>query len=293
MLGPSRKRRSRRSSASNSPWWRTTSAPRDHGPTTVFHIVSGEVASEVHHTASPRPTSSQCSAWTRVAKTEPCVCATSFRGPAAPEVDTMKARSREAVSCVGTSTGTSFEFRRTPSVKSWMSGVKPIFPMVDSKAFSAMTSAASVDETIRSSFAADTEGMHGTTTAPAFRTPRTASSESTVPSATTTTRSPTPMLRSRSVVAQTAAPSEISMNDRGSITPSLPRNVSARRFGSRPSASTTSRVKLKRSGSCQRPSTSAGRSASSSGELGSSFERARRLPMRRPFTTTPLSTRSG
>ena len=41
MLGPSRKSRSSRSSASNSPSWRTTSAPRDHGPMTVFHIVSG------------------------------------------------------------------------------------------------------------------------------------------------------------------------------------------------------------------------------------------------------------
>ena len=122
-------------------------------PRTVFHIVSGEVASEVHHTASPRRRRASARPGREWRKTEPCVWATSFRGPAAPDVDTMKARSRDAVSWVGTSTGTSFEFRLTPSVKSWMSGVKPIFSIVDSKAFSAMTSAASVDETIRSSLA--------------------------------------------------------------------------------------------------------------------------------------------
>ena len=82
------------------------------------------------------------------------------------------------------------------------------------------------------------------------------------------TRSPGLTLRSRSVVAHTVAPSAISRNVRCSMTRRFPRNVSARRFGSRASASTTSRVKLKRSGICQRPSTRAGRRASSSGELG-------------------------
>ena len=67
--------------ASNSPCMGTTSAPRDHGPTTVFQTAGRESVGAVHQTASPRPTSSQCSAWTRVAKTEPCVCATSLRVP--------------------------------------------------------------------------------------------------------------------------------------------------------------------------------------------------------------------
>ena len=40
---------------------------------------------------------------------------------------------------------------------------------------------------------------------------------------------------------------------RGSMMPSLPMSVTARRFGSSASPSTTSRVKLKRSGTCQRP----------------------------------------
>ena len=55
--------------------------------------------------------------------------------------------------------------------------------------------------------------MHGTTTAPVFITPRTTSSQSTVLPATTMTRSPGLTPRSRSVVAQTAAPSAISRND--------------------------------------------------------------------------------
>ena len=293
MLGPSRKSRSRRSSASNCPCWRTTSAPRDQGPTTVFHIVSAAAGSEVHQTASPRPTSSQCSAWTRVAKTEPCVCATSFRVPPTPPVEAMNARSREAVSAVGTFSGTSFELRRSPSSKRWTSGEKPMRSIVCASESTATTSAASVSDTWRSSIEAVTVGAQGTTTAPAFSAPRTTSSQSTVLPETTSTRSPWPMPRSCRFEAHRFAPSEISRKLRGSITPSLPRNVSARRLGSRASASTTSRVKLKRSGICQRPSTMAGRSASSRGELGSSAPRARRLPMRSPFTAQPLSTRRG
>ena len=284
MLGPSRKRRSSRSSASKSPCWRTVSAPRDHGPMTVFHIVSGEVESVVHQTASPRPTSSQCSAWSRVANTEPCVWATSLRVPPTPLVGTTNARSRAAVSCVGTSVGTSFELRLTPSSKRWNSCVKPIRSIVGSRERSATSRTASVDETSRSSCDAFADGRHGITTAPTFHAPRTASSQSTVAPAMTVTRSPGLTFRSRSSAAQIVAPSAISRNERCSMTPSPPRNVTARRFGSPASASTTSRVKLKRSGTCQRPSTRAGRSASSSGERGSSLSRPRRLPIRRPFT---------
>ena len=136
-----------------------------------------------------------------------------------------------------------------------------------------------------------TDGMHGTTTAPTFSVPRTISSQSTVVPETTITRSPALIPASRSVVAQTAAPSAISWKFRCSMTPSLPSEVSARRFGSRASASTTSRVKLNRSGICQRPSTSAGFRASSSGDRATSLSRPRRRPIRRPFTASPLSTR--
>ena len=68
--------------------------------------------------------------------------------------------------------------------------------------------------------------------------------------------------------------------------PLLPSEVSALRFGSRASASTTSRVKLNRSGICQRPSTSAGFRASSSGDRATSLSRPRRRPIRRPFTAS-------
>ena len=52
------------------------------------------------------------------------------RDPPTPVVDTTNARSRDAVSCVGTSTGTSFEFRLTPSSKRWTSGLKPMRSIV-------------------------------------------------------------------------------------------------------------------------------------------------------------------
>ena len=151
----------------------------------------------MHHTASPRPTSSQCSAWTRVAKMDPCVCATSFRTPPTPLVATTNARSREPLSCEGTSVGTSFELRFAPSSKRYASVLKPIRSIVCPSERSATTRTASVEDTMRSSCDDVVVGAHGTTTAPTFHAPSTASSHSTVVPAITMTRSPAPTRRSR------------------------------------------------------------------------------------------------
>ena len=111
--------------------------------------------------------------------------------------------------------------------------LKPIRSIVCSSERSATTMTASVEDTARSSWDDVDVGAQGTTTAPIFHAPRTASSQSTVLPDMTITRSPGETLFSRSAVAHTAAPSAISMNERCSMTPSDPRNVSARRLGSR------------------------------------------------------------
>ena len=84
------------------------------------------------------------------------------------------------MSCVGTSTGTSFELRFAPSSKRWTSGVKPIRSIVCSSERSATTRTASVFDTTRSSCDDVVVGKHGTTTPPTFQVPRMASSQSTV-----------------------------------------------------------------------------------------------------------------
>src|SRR3990172_910461 len=98
------------------------------------------------------------------------------------------------------------------------------------------------------------------------------------------------MPRSRSTAAHRAPPSAMWVNVRGSMTPSCPRKVTAGRLGSFASTSTTSRAKLKRSGTRQRPSSSsAGANASSSGELATcESARPRRRPIRTIFTATTI-----
>ena len=134
---------------------------RDHGPTTVFHIVSAEVLSVVHQTASPRPTSSKCSAWTRVAKADPWVCATSLRVPPTPLVETTNARSREAVSWVGTSTGRPWNSAWLRRRRDGAPARNPMRSIVGSNDRSAMTRTASVFDTTRSSSDDVVVGAHG------------------------------------------------------------------------------------------------------------------------------------
>ena len=107
---------------------------------------------------------------------------------------------------------------------------------------------------------------------------------------TTATRSPGRTPCSRSRAAQEPAPSASLLNVHGSITPSEPRYMSARRRVSSASASTTSRVKLKRSGTRQRPSAHAGWSAASSGPRVSWAAARLRRPKVTSFTTRLLST---
>ena len=268
----------------------TASAPRDQGPASVNQIASDESGSAVHHTTSPRPASSHCSACARVAKTAPCVCPISLRLPSVPEVVRISARSREDVSCVGPTSSAPPERFRACSSTYTTSGANDIASIASEHSGSAKMSDAPVEAWRASSSGAVSDGRTGTATAPAFQAPRTSSSQCIDVSAMTMTRSLGCTPCSLRAAARPAAPSAISKNVRGSITPSFPRIVTAVRFGSSASASTTSRAKLKWPGTCQRPSTRAGRSASSSGETCST--RARRRPMRRPFTAWGLSTHS-
>ena len=91
--------------------------------------------------------------------------------------------------------------------------MKPMRPTVGSSSSSAMTSAASVDDTSRSSWEEDTSGRHGTRTAPTFRVPRTISSQSTVVPETTITRSPGFTFASRSVVGCVAMNGSAAIHD--------------------------------------------------------------------------------
>ena len=63
-----------------------------------FHSRWVEPTSAVHHTASPRVASSQCSACTREANVEPCVCAIALGPLPVPDEERMNATSREEVS---------------------------------------------------------------------------------------------------------------------------------------------------------------------------------------------------
>ena len=132
--------------ASNSPWWITTSAPRDHGPASVNHIARGESASAVHHTTSPRPASSQCSACMRAAKTAPCVCPISFLEPLVPGDVKTSARSRDEVSCVGATLRIADPFLRPSSSTYSTSGSNDICSIVVLQSGSATISDAPVDD---------------------------------------------------------------------------------------------------------------------------------------------------
>ena len=138
---------------------------------------------------------------------------------------------------------------------------------------------------------ADIVSGQGTPTAPTLSAASMTSSQSGVLPASTRMRSPGSTPFSRRTVAHLAAPSAMRKNDRGSMTPSLPRYVRARRFGSRASTSTTSRVKLNRSGTAQRPSASAGTTAAASYDpfpMRAATRFRRRVSS---FTASPLSTR--
>ena len=244
----------------------TLGASHDHGPMTVFHIVSADVLSVVLQTASPRPTSSRARPGRGLRRRIPGV-----RDVLAHAADPASSRRRtrgRAKQCHGR------------HVDGDVLGV-PLGFVVEEMEFRREAHAldrrlerplgnprtASVFDTTRSSCDGVVVGAHGTTT----RRSSTCRGRLLEPvdgapsdhdhAIAGVTR------RSRSATAHTVAPSAISRNERCSMIPSLLRKVSARRLGSRASASTTSRVKLKRSGICQRPSTSAGRRASSSGEL--------------------------
>ena len=211
--------RSSCSSASNSPVWWTISAPRDQGPRSPLQTACAEPVWAVHHTASPRPASSQCSAWTREANAAPCVCATA-RGPLAVSEDhSTKATSRDEVSCVGTSPAE--PARGWPaSSTSWTSGAKDIWAIAPFETWSAMISDAPVVATWASSTDGADPGRHGTVTTPALMQPSMTSSQLAPPLTRTRTRSPGATPRSRRSDAQCAAASDIWRKVRGSMIPS-------------------------------------------------------------------------
>ena len=84
---------------------------------------------------------------------------------------------------------------------------------------SATTRTASVDDTSRSSCDGVVVGAHGTTTPPIFHVPRTASSQSTVLPGHDDDAVAGADLALAEAVAQTVAPSAISMNERCSMMP--------------------------------------------------------------------------
>ena len=83
----------------------TTSAPRDHGPSSAFQTVSADPVSDVHQTTSLRADVEPVLGLRAGREAAAVRVRDALRAPDAPEVDRMKARSRADVSCVGSSAG--------------------------------------------------------------------------------------------------------------------------------------------------------------------------------------------
>ena len=201
---PRRCIRSSRSAGSNTPSCRTTDAPRAQGPSSVLQSVCGECAGLVHETTSPSPASSQCSAWTRAAKSTRA-CAVRRVGRSSVR-SSRRRRRRRARPCRASAPRSEVAVPRRAPRRARARLRTRAARQLGSARLDATATLAPEAARRMSRAEAVSRSVEGTVTAPILSAPSMTSTQSGLAPATTSTRSPARTPASRSIVAQWPPP---------------------------------------------------------------------------------------